>query len=70
MSTKIPLEGSGDRDDNRFEKAVDTGSQIDYYVGNKDTGDHCHMYKEHDTGNTEVIHRGECAVCEDEKKDG
>lgn len=68
MAKNIPLAGSDDRGDNRFERAVDTGKQIDYYVGNKYTGEHCHMYKEHDTGKTEVIHRGECGVCEDEKK--
>ena len=68
MAKDIPLAGSNDRTDNRFEKAETTGNQINYYVGNNETGDHCHMYVDTTTGNAGVEHRGECAVCEDEKK--
>lgn len=68
MAKDVPLAGSNDRGDNKFEKAQDTGSQTDYYVGSKDTGNHCHMWQEHETGKSGVEHRGECNVCDDSKK--
>jgi hypothetical protein len=68
MAKNIPLSGQDDRDDNKFEKAQDDGKQINHYVGYKDTGKHCHSYKEHDSGNSGVVHRGECNVCDDSQK--
>ncbi len=70
MTKQLELPGDDDRDDGRFEKAFEKDDgQIDYYVGNQQTGEHCHMYRNEETGSTGVVHRGECAVCEDEKKD-
>lgn len=46
-------------------------SQSDYYVGKNDrSGDHCHMYKERDSGKSGVVHRGSCKVCDDKKSGG
>ncbi len=47
--------------------AQDTGSQVNYYVDSKETGNHCHMWRENETGGAGVVHRGECNVCEDVK---
>ena len=69
MAKEIDLAGSDERDDNRYEKAEKTGSQTNYYVGDKDTGKHCHMYKEHESGKAGVTHRGDCVVCEDGKSE-
>jgi len=69
MAKDIPLNGQDDRGDTKFEKAQDTGSQINVYVGEKDNGSkHCHMFKEHDSGKSGVVHRGGCHVCDDVKK--
>ncbi len=66
MAKNIPLEGQNDRGDTKFEKAEDTGTQINIYVGEKAEGSkHCHLYKERDTGKTGVEHRGSCCVCDD-----
>lgn len=69
MSKGIPLAGSGDRGDTKFEKANDSEKQINYYVGEKDDQKNkCHMYNEHgEDGKSGVVHRGGCAVCDDQK---
>lgn len=64
MAKDIELAGSNDREDDRFEKAESTSSQTNYYVGDKETGSHCHMWTEHDGGKSGVTHRGECKVCD------
>lgn len=70
LAEKIELSGSKDRGDGKFEKAEKTTTQTNYYVGDKESGKHCHMWKEHDTGRSGVEHRGQCNVCEDEKSSG
>ena len=67
MSKGIHLEGADDRDDGKFEKASDSGGQLNYLVGDEATGKHCHMYDNHETGQSGVVHRNECAVCDDAK---
>jgi hypothetical protein len=73
MSKGITLPDSDDRGDNKWEHASDNGKQIDHYTGEKGSvpDNHCHMFNEHGAdGKSGVVHRGGCAVCDDNKSGG
>lgn len=59
------------KDDSHWGKVSSNDSQSNYYVGKNDSsGNHCHMFKEHDSGESGVVHRGSCKVCDDEESGG
>lgn len=57
-------------DDSHFGKVQSNDSQSNYYVGSKETGDHCHMWKDKTSGESGVVHRGSCKVCGDSSGSG
>ena len=59
------------KDGGHWGKVSSGGSQSDYYVGKNDSsGGHCHMFREHESGKSGVVHRGDCKVCDDKKSGG
>ena len=47
-----------------------SSGQHDYYVGKEGSSDHCHGWNNKSTGESGVVHRGECKVCEDNSSSG
>jgi hypothetical protein len=71
MGENIPLAGSDNRNDNKFEHAEKSSNgQVNYYVGNKDSGEHCHMWNNTSIKESGVVHRGQCNVCDDNSSSG
>jgi len=55
----------GGKDSTHWTKdTVSSKGQRDSYVGKNGSSDHCHMYND-PGGNSGVVHRGECKVCDD-----
>lgn len=54
-----------DKDDTHWVKDTKSSNgQLNSYVGRVGSSDHCHMYND-PNGNSGVVHRGECKVCDD-----
>lgn len=55
-----------DSDDTHWTTSyTDSNGQHNDLCGKNGSSDHCHMWNDH--GDTGVVHRGECKVCDDEK---
>lgn len=57
-------------DSSHWGKVSSNDRQSDYYVGKQGSGEHCHMWREHDSGRSGVEHRGHCKVCDDSSSGG
>jgi len=47
-----------------------TSGQHNYYVGKEGSDSHCHAWNNTKTGESGVVHRGDCKVCQDEAGSG
>lgn len=57
---------SGDDQKDAWGKSTET--RADEYVSNKgDGGNHCHLWVNKEEGESGVVHRGACKVCDDER---
>ncbi len=64
--------GSEDDGESGMFGSVHTSSsgQHDYYVGHEGSSSHCHGWNNPETGESGVVHRGDCKVCQDESSSG
>lgn len=51
-------------------KASSSEDRTDAIIGSDDSGGHCHMWENHETGETGFEHRGHCAECKDSESGG